>query len=373
MTATRSRLPSGGTLSSRFASLAAFRSSPRGVPLQGPIAVGARRAVVGRPLPDPGPAPTPRPIRDLIGISYYTDVARSIADPLSKEMNQEAFASLRAFVRQVADLADGWMMSRPAQPAYAVRALELLTVWSRAGALLGTTNQQGEYEREWTLGSLALAYLKLRDAPGLDPAARAEVEAWLVKLAAAVQPHYGHAGRRSSANNHACWAGLAVAAAGAATQNHALFDWGFAQGRIGIAQIRADGFLPLELDRKALALHYHIFALSPLVMLAELAEANGIHLYDEGDGAILRLADRVIAGLGDPSPFAAAAGVAQQISRPPRGADLAWAEPYFARFHAARLAPLLAVARPLRDDRLGGDLTAAFALPNASFHPPVLK
>ncbi len=342
-------------------------------PLRGPIDVGARRAIVGRALPPPMAAPIPRPIRDLLGVSYYTDTNHSVADPASKGKNQQVFAPLRAFVREVTDLADGWMMSRPAQPAYAVRALELLTVWSRAGALLGTTNQQGEYEREWTLGSLALAYLKLRDAPGLDPAARTEVEAWLVKIANQVQPHYGQPGRSSSANNHAYWAGLAVAATGAATQNHALFDWGLAQGRIGIAQVRPDGFLPLELDRKALALHYHIFALSPLVMLAELAEANGIHLYDEGDGAILRLADRVIAGLGDPSPFAAAAGVAQQISRPARGADLAWAEPYFARFHAARLAPLLAVARPLRDDRLGGDLTAAFALPNASFHPPVLK
>jgi poly(beta-D-mannuronate) lyase len=342
-------------------------------PLRGPIEVGTRRAEVGRPLPDPVPAPIPRPIRDLIGVAYYTDASRSIADPVSKEMNQAAFASLRDFVRQVTDLAEGWMESRPARPAYAVRALDLLSVWARAGALLGTTNQQGEYEREWTLGSLALAYLKLRDAPGLDPAVRAEVEAWLVKIAAAVQPHYGHAGRMSSANNHACWAGLAVAVTGAATQSHALFDWGLAQGRIGIAQVRSDGFLPLELGRKTLALHYHIFALAPLVMLAELGEANGIHLYAEGDSAIQRLADRVIAGLGDPSPFATAAGVAQQLRQPPRGADLAWAEPYFARFHDRRLAPFLAVARPLRDDRLGGDLTAAFALPSSSLRPPWLK
>ena len=339
-------------------------------PLRGPTDVGARRAVVGRALPDPVLAPIPRPIRDLTGVGYYTDAARSLADPVLKEMNQAALAPLRAFVRQVTDLADGWMESRPARPAYAVRALELLAVWARAGALLGTTNQQGEYEREWTLGSLALTYLRVRDAPGLEPAARAEVEAWLVKIAAAVQPHYGQAGRTSSANNHAYWAGLAVAVTGAATQNRALFDWGFAQGRIGVAQVQADGFLPLELGRKTLALHYHIFALAPLVMLAELGEVNGIHLYDEGDFAIQRLADRVIAGLGDPSPFAVAAGVVQQIRRPPSGADLAWAEPYFARFHDRRLAPLLGAARPLRDDRLGGDLTAAFALPNSSFHLP---
>src|SRR5262249_52902822 len=144
----------------------------------------------------------------------------------------------------------------------------------------------------------------------------------------------------SAANNHAYWAGLAVAAAGAAAQRRALFDWGLARARIGIAQVRADGFLPLELERRSLALHYHLFALAPLVMLAELGAVNGVDLYKEGDGAIRRLADRVIMGLADPAPFAAAAGAAQEIKLPPRGADLAWAEPYFARFRDRRLPPL---------------------------------
>jgi poly(beta-D-mannuronate) lyase len=332
--------------------------------LRGPIDVGARRAVVGRALPDPVPAPIPPPIRDLLGVSYYTDANHSVADPVSKGKNQEAFAPLRAFVAQVTDLADGWMESRPARPAYAVRALDLLAGWARAGALLGSANRQGEYERAWTLGGLALAYLRVRDAPGLDRAARADVESWLVKLAEAVRPSYGHADRASSANNHATWAGLAVGAVGAATQRRALYDWGLGQARIAIAQIRPDGFLPLELERRALALHYHLFALAPLVMLAELASANGVDLYKEGNGAIRRLADRVIEGLSDPAAFVSAAGSAQEIQRPPRAPDLAWAEPYYARFHDRRLGPLLAAARPLHDDRLGGDLTLAFGVPD---------
>jgi poly(beta-D-mannuronate) lyase len=330
--------------------------------LRGPVDVGARRAAIGRPLPPPRRATIPAPVRDLAGVSYYTDVNRSIADPVLKRKNEAALAPLRSFAAQVIDLAGGWMKSRPADVAYAARALDALGAWARAGALLGTVNQQGEYEREWTLGSLALAYLQIRDAPGLDPAARTAVETWLVKIAEAVQPSYGHAGRLSSANNHAYWAGLAVGATGAAARDRALFDWGLAEARIGVAQIRADGFLPRELGRKALALHYHLFALAPLVMLAELACANGVDLYEEGDGAIRRLADRVIDGWRDPAAFATAAGVAQEIKLPPRGPDLAWAEPYFARFHDRRLAALLAAARPLRDDRLGGDLTAAFGV-----------
>jgi poly(beta-D-mannuronate) lyase len=359
------RLPASIAVAALAASVAWVAPAASGpTPLRGPIDVGARRAAIGRPMPAAPRRPLLPPVRDLLGVSYYTDAHHSIADPVLKKKNEAAFAPLRAFVAEVIDLAGGWMESRPADPAYAARALEALAGWARAGALLGTVNQQGEYEREWTLGSLALAYLTVRDAPGLDLTARAAVEAWLVKIAEAVRPGYARSGQMSSANNHAYWAGLAVGATGAATQNRALYAWGLAEGRIGIAQIRPDGLLPLELDRRSRALHYHLFALAPLVMLAELGRANGVDLYEEGDGAIRRLANRVIEGWRDPASFVAAAGVAQEIKLPPRGPDLAWAEPYFARFHDGRLAPLLAGARPLRDDRLGGNMTLAFGVPD---------
>src|SRR5947209_7853472 len=80
-------------------------------------------------------------------------------------------APLRRFVAHIVALSDGWMVSRPADPRYAERAGEALASWAAAGALLGQVNQQGAYEREWTLGSLALAYLKMRDAP-MIPAAQ---------------------------------------------------------------------------------------------------------------------------------------------------------------------------------------------------------
>jgi poly(beta-D-mannuronate) lyase len=353
-------------MSSRLGAVAALLAAsfaPVAGPLRGPIDVSARRAVAGHVLPPPPPGPVAPPIRDLAGVSYYLDASHSIVDPAKKKADQQAFAPLRAYVGRVIDLAGGWVTSRPPQPAYAARAVEALARWAGDRALLGTTNQQGVYERAWTLSGLALAYLQIRDAPGIDPVARAAVDAWLSEIAEAVRAGNDHPGRTSSANNHAYWAGLAVAATGAATQNRTLFAWGMERARIGLAQIRPDGFLPLELGRRQLALHYHQFALAPLVMLAELGRANGVDLYSERAGALRRLAERVIDGWRDPAPFAAAAGVAQEVKLPPRGVDLAWAEPYYARFHDPRLAPLLAAARPLRDDRLGGDLTAAFGVP----------
>ncbi|HVZ88879.1 MAG TPA: alginate lyase family protein [Polyangia bacterium] len=346
-----------------LAALLATSALPVLGPLRGPLDVNARRATAGRALPPPPPSPVAPPIRDLAGVSYYLGSSHAIVDPVRKQENQQAFAPLRAYVGRVIDLANGWVASRPPQPAYATRAVEALARWARDGSLLGTTNQQGVYERAWTLSGLALAYLQIRDVPSVDPAARAAVDAWLVQVAEAVRLANDHPGRMSSQNNHAYWAGLGVAATGAATQSRPLFAWGIERARIGLGQIHPDGFLPLELGRRQLAFHYHQFALAPLVMLAELGRANGIDLYGENNGALRKLADRVIDGWRDPAPFAAAAGVTQEMKMPPRGADLAWAEPYYARFHDRRLVPLLAAARPLRDDRLGGDLTGAFGVP----------
>jgi poly(beta-D-mannuronate) lyase len=329
-------------------------------PLRGPFDVEARRAIVGRRLSPPGAPRTIPPVHDVLGVSYYRDAQRSVVDPVLRDQNEAALRPLRAFVRDVVDLANGWLESTPAQSAYAESALARLDSWARAGALLGAVDPQGEYEREWTLGALALAVLQVRAAPGLDPAVLARVTAWLASVARAVQPHYANPQRIDNRNNHAYWSGLAVAAAGVCADDRELFRWGLTRARVGIAQVQRDGTLPLEMARGRLALHYHVFALAPLVMLAELATANGVALYDEGDRAIARLAARVVEGLRDPQTFAAPAGDAQQFRAPPQAADLAWAEPYAARFPDPILARMIAAARPLDDVRLGGNLTIAF-------------
>jgi len=331
--------------------------------LRGPVDVEARRALIGRPLPPPPPPHFEPPVRDVLGVSYYADAAHSVVAPALKAQNDQALAPLRRFVGEVGHLSDRWLASKPAQPAYAAQVVDGLSTWAGAGALLGAVNRQGEFERVWTLAGLALAYLEIRDAPGLSTAKLAAIDSWLVAVGNAVRPSFERPERTSSTNNHAHWAGLAVAAAGVAGQRRDLFDWGIARGRLGLRQVRADGLLPLELARGKLALHYHLFALAPLVMLAELAAANDVRLDGENEHALARLADRVIAGLQEPAAFAAAAGVAQEIRLPPRGPDLAWAEIYRARFDDRRLDAWLAAGRPLRDDRLGGDLTAAFGPP----------
>src|SRR5947207_14384826 len=82
-----------------------------GATLRGPVDVSGRRAAVGRTLAEPPPSPVLAPIRDLEGVSYYTDPHHAVADPALKQQNAQAFAPLRAFVAHVVALAAGWMVS----------------------------------------------------------------------------------------------------------------------------------------------------------------------------------------------------------------------------------------------------------------------
>ncbi|HEX2725649.1 MAG TPA: alginate lyase family protein, partial [Beijerinckiaceae bacterium] len=135
-------------------------------------------------------------------------------------------------------------------------------------------------------------------------------------------------------------------AAGIAADRADLFDAGARSFEVGVAQIQPDGTLPLELARRSRALHYHLFACAPLVILAELAAANGRNFYGARDGAVARLAERALSGLADPSFFAQRTGVSQEPVGM-SGHTVAWITPFVARFpERSMLAPVRRGAMP---------------------------
>lgn len=306
-------------------------------------------------------APPPPPMRDIAAEPYYRDPANSVVDPERFAANRAVVGPINAYVDRISALADAWISPIVPDPRVAQAALAWLDAWARAGAMLGAVTAQGTYHRKWALAGLALAWLDLRRAPGLDRSACRRVTAWMAALAAAMQPPYADCGAASVRNNHVCWAGLAAAAAAVAADDRRLLRWGCDRARIGLAEVAPDGTLPLEMARRAKALHYHLFAAAPLVVTAEIAAANGIELWEEAGGALRRLAERSLAGVEDPSWFAARAGSLQDfVGGALGGRNLAWVEPYFARFPAARRPALLAAFRPMIHPWLGGDLTLRY-------------
>jgi poly(beta-D-mannuronate) lyase len=107
------------------------------------------------------------------------------------------------------------------------------------------------------------------------------------------------------------------------------------------------------MDRGQMALHYHLYALAPLVLLAEFGEANGLDLYAERDYAIRRLVERCIGGLQDPAFFERRTGVSQVTARI-EALEIGWAQPWLRRFPDPVISALLTKAPSLDYTAWGG-------------------
>ncbi|MBY0354627.1 MAG: alginate lyase family protein, partial [Rickettsiales bacterium] len=170
--------------------------------------------------------------------------------------------------------------------------------------------------------------------------------------------------KNSTFANHRYWLGFGVGAAGVATNNDAFFQWGIESARVGLREVQPDGSLPREMNRASRARDYHIFAVAPLVMMAELGMANGINLYDETDGALHKLVKRILASDRDTSFYERRTGK-KQIPYPD-GNDgipssrLGWLEPYYARFPSQEALSILKNKRSVSSTALGGNMTLIY-------------
>jgi poly(beta-D-mannuronate) lyase len=298
--------------------------------------------------------------RSLSFDGYYTDAHHSIKDPAAEQAYETAVSIPDTFAHDVARAADKYR--RTGNVAAGRCVVELLTAAASQQAftearLSPRGSRQGFYVRTWLCSGLALAYLKVEGTEAETSSQHDTVAAWLAVLAEHVRRFHNELATVSagdSRNNHHSWAALAAAAVGVVTNRRDLLDWGIRAGRDGLRQITAEGTLPLEMNRASMALHYHLFAAAPLVILAELGEANGLRLYAENDGALRRLVLRAVSGLVDPSFFARRTGVPQQAQDPDSGATISWAAPFARRFPNPTLNALLAKAPQQGYYLLGG-------------------
>lgn len=310
---------------------------------------------------DAGSAPwtcpaAPHFVQTVVIESYYIDPRASVIDPTKYEAFQRASADSTHLAQWATLAADGYLFK--GSRAAALCVLSLLDAAARAKAWSGKMpGYQGVYLQNWLLSAVAVAYLKVRPSGLATPEQDAEIQAWFTALAARVRDFFDAEVVRLGAaneNNHLYWAGLAVAAAGIAANHPADFQWGLTAYRMGLDEIQPDGSLPREMDRGQMALHYQLYALAPLVMIAELGEANGLDLYAEDHGAIHRLVAFDLAGLEDPTMIQKRTGVAQIVSLPWAGSDIGWAVPWVRRFPNPQLSALLAKAPWVRSTTWGG-------------------
>jgi len=312
---------------------------------------------------------TPPPLAGLDVESRYDpdDPERARIDPARAKAYRERIKPMQEFLAAVVAAANNSIEKPLARNAWADCAAGLLDGWAAADALSRTKTNAGKLLQGSRIAGLALAYVQIESALPAESARARRIPRWLARRAKDGQAFIeSRPDARSSSANHRYWNGLAAAAAGVAANDRALFEWGVESARIGLRQVDADGFLPLELARGKRARDYHIYAIAPLTLIAEIAAGDGIDLYRLNDGALRRLGAAAIAAIQDPAPMADAAGTPQlpfpggAAAPPPH--RLAWLEPFARRAPDLTAATdLLETARPTRYSALGGDLTLLFS------------
>jgi poly(beta-D-mannuronate) lyase len=285
----------------------------------------------------------PTPVKSIDPPGFYDEAAGY----------DKAVKPMRGFISQLNHAADTNQWSC---------TLDLLEGWAKADALMGPiSGYQGYYERSWAGTDFALVLLRVPPEVKNANAKRLPViYSWLGHIAVAT--------RDSDAINHlhnnlVYWAGLNLVAIGTVAHRRDLIDAGLARAREGIHDIGPDGALEREVKRGDRALHYHTFALIPLVFTAQLALQRNVDLYKENNHAIGRLANLVINGVISPASFAKITPIKQNLFPWTFRDELSWMEPYYAHTKDPRLPKLIASRRPFSEWRLGGNVTASWGVP----------
>lgn len=332
-----------------------------------PFDVTAIRMAAGEPVKSFKCDPVPPAVVELSMNSKYARKPGSAEiDPAKLKANEEATAPITAFVLPLIADANLYVRSRPVQPEIARCVMKWIAGWARKDAMTVATTGQGEIVRAWNLAIIALAYLQVESEPQLRDRDRERVRAWIGDLAGHVVDDFNREPERGSRrNNHRYWAAWAVMTAALVLNDRTFYEWAVEGYRIGIRQVTAEGFLPLELDRRQRSLGYHIYAAEPLVMIAETAARNGQDLYGEEQGALHRLIRRSLDGLSDPTPFEAKVGLKQDISDAATASKMAWLVPYERRFGGTDLDRWRKTLKEFKSSKLGGDVDFLYGAPPA--------
>jgi poly(beta-D-mannuronate) lyase len=254
--------------------------------------------------------------------------------------------------------------------AEAVCVANLLAQWAAAKTLLDycyRESSQAWYQVEWTLSSISLAFSVVQSDLAIPAGQRKAILSWMHDVTEYMFDQDPRPNDYAHENNHAYWRALCATSVGILTSDDKLYRRGLEQYARAIGQMNPDGSLPLEMSRHENALHYQSFALTPLVMVAELAARQGTDIYKA------RIKNHTIADAVDFLVRASAnLELMKQYASEPQTFSLsgknppAWTEFWAARHPGMPWTDIL--DRPLSDPNIGGNATL-YAAPARAPHP----
>jgi poly(beta-D-mannuronate) lyase len=288
------------------------------------------------------------------------------------QLNEGSDAKYKALTKPITDMETGAtklvdLYMDSGQPEVLSCALQWYGGWAQSRALLGpAANHTGASMRKWSLASLSGAWLRLKFSASKPLASQstqaAQIDAWLGEVGDKVMGEWDLKAPIDKINNHYYWAAWSVMATSVINNRHDQFDWAVKMYDIFASQVDAEGYLPNEMKRESRAAGYQVYAVTPIAMIAAFGKANNVDLAASGNKALSRAADRALTVYDDPSQYEAKTGKQQTVEGgDEQSGKLAWLEAYCwtTQCSAATIAKRDQL-RPMKNRRLGGDVTAEF-------------
>lgn len=292
------------------------------------------------------------------------DASRSTVNQSLEKRYQKQIQNIRVFERFVHKNLERTLSNKEKTRQSIHCSFKWLENWADQNAMLKIqVSAQGQAVRKWTLASLASAYIQMQKINWIETSRKTNIEKWLGDLAYQVVADYNDDAEKASRNNnHQYWSAWAVMITGIVTNDRKLYWWAIKNYKKAIRQIDKDGTLPLELIRQSKAFHYHIFAVAPLIMIAETAKANGYNLFKYKNSRILKLINLILNELDhDQEYLTHKTGKTQDLTRTITSGQLAWLIIYDKNYDDTRAQKWIETLAPLKQRRIGGNLSLLYS------------
>lgn len=306
--------------------------------------------------------PAPPPVQSLSIQSRYegSDASRAT---LNKEVQAETKALLKPLDDFLRDLSAGveTMLKSDAdqRPDLADCLMQQMAVWAEADALSDLGTQTTQLTIGARLAGLAIVAAQAA-LYATDADKREAVGDWLSRRVGEQMRFWEIAPRGAAAGNLRAWAGLAAAATTELNNDPVMRSWAVWSTSYVLCSVNSDGSLPQEMSREKFALHYQLYALSPLVTSIKLLEQQGTSLVGQCDGALERAVHFALSDLETGAQTEAITGHVQSFfdgSAELKKHHLAWLEAYLSLTSDPLAEEFAASRRPLSFSKLGGNQT----------------
>jgi len=308
----------------------------------------------------------PEPTVSLEFGSRYKDGDKSRSDK-DEESDAEVTAALKPsddFVRGLTKVSNKALSDEEVRQEAALCVLRSVEAWARADAFSDMRTVTARISYPARVGGIAVAYGQVLPFVEAETESREAIDAWLrVRAEEMILFWNTEAPPLAQQANLRAWAAMAITQIGLILDEPAYLEWGLLSQQIILDTQDEDGSLPLEMRRGKYGLHYQLHALAPMSVTTALLCQAGYRNPEYYEALLEEAVAFSLEAIEDPK-------IAEEITGKPQtikpGLDkqknfvLAWLEAYLNFTFDPRLDERLESFRPLKNSKLGGDLTMLY-------------